>query len=946
MGGGTLEVDQALIGRDAELGDLCRALASPGGFVLVSGEGGIGKTRLVRVAAGLAHDEGRPVVWARPEQVTRPGPFALILDLVENLAGQNDSSVAAEARALSVQLLEPGAGTADALPVRRIAAQLRGLLTQLGHRPVAVFEDLHVADELSHAVIVHLARSAPDDGHFLIGTYRPEELGAADELERFLGVIAKERLAASIVVDPLDREESARLAQGVLGDAAGAGQVEWIARTAEGVPFFIEELAAAYLRTGSVAGVPDTISRAVLARGQRLGAVARQVVSSAALASGPIDPDVLAAACELDPGTVARALSEAARAGLVEDRGERLAFRHALVREAIVADLVSVEAQELHRRLAAAIERVHADQLGLHAKALAHHWYSGRERERAWKYAILAGDRALALAATHDARLAFELAVACTDVASPEAMTGLAEVDVREGRPGDAEELFRRAAGAFIGEGRAVEAGKALSRVAWVQTVGQRYEDATATLDEALDLVKDGEHLAERARFLAQKGRVVQAGSADERRGYLEEADEIAQRISDHGLRADCLDGLSWLAYETRDGSAALSLGAAACAEALLTDSAEVIGRTHNNLSLMLAFRGDPDRGLGYLSVARERLARSFGSLGVSVIDLSEAITRWRMGQPNQVERLVARREVAWTHWRSYTRILQAWSAFHAGDRIRAFGIVQKYREEIGWAPAPDLDASGLDEESSDALLCELLVRLEDGDAEVAGRAAAALAYKRGGAPEEHVLASTLAARAALLAGDQEMAERAIAETHEVLEDLHAPYFGAMALELEARLVHLRNDAPRAIETARAAAETFGSCSNVVDRARCLRLAGELLGPTSKDEAIEALRSARDLAMEAGSHLEIARTEAAQRALGVRPRAGRPKKGAEGAGGLSTREEEIAALVAAGATNADIAARLFLSERTVQDHITHALRKLGLSGRAGLAAWAVKQGIV
>jgi len=113
-----------------------------------------------------------------------------------------------------------------------------------------------------------------------------------------------------------------------------------------------------------------------------------------------------------------------------------------------------------------------------------------------------------------------------------------------------------------------------------------------------------------------------------------------------------------------------------------------------------------------------------------------------------------------------------------------------------------------------------------------------------------------------------------------------------------------------------------------------------------RTEAVRRLAEARELAFEAGATAEVNRIEARMRELGARPRAGRPKGPRRPEGSLSAREEEVVALVAAGSSNAEVAARLFLSERTVQDHISNAQRRLGLNGRAALAAWAAKQGLV
>jgi DNA-binding NarL/FixJ family response regulator len=117
--------------------------------------------------------------------------------------------------------------------------------------------------------------------------------------------------------------------------------------------------------------------------------------------------------------------------------------------------------------------------------------------------------------------------------------------------------------------------------------------------------------------------------------------------------------------------------------------------------------------------------------------------------------------------------------------------------------------------------------------------------------------------------------------------------------------------------------------------------------PEDRAEAEQLLTQARDLAAEAGASVEMNRAEAVLRGMGIRPRAGRPSRSEEARpGGLSPREMEIVQLVAAGEANAAIAARLFLSKRTVQDHISNAITKLELPSRAALASWAAKQGMV
>src|SRR5438067_1544725 len=126
------------------------ALLGQGGFVLVAGEAGIGKSRLLREFATRAEEEGHSTVWGRPESVSGPGPYSLVLDLLDDV-----SSIARrgadEARELAAVIADSSSTGADA-PARTIAARLRGIFSQLGLCPAVMIEDLQGADELSQAV--------------------------------------------------------------------------------------------------------------------------------------------------------------------------------------------------------------------------------------------------------------------------------------------------------------------------------------------------------------------------------------------------------------------------------------------------------------------------------------------------------------------------------------------------------------------------------------------------------------------------------------------------------------------------------------------------------------------------------------------------------------------------------------------------------------------------
>src|SRR5688572_15836631 len=133
-----------LVGRQRELSALRNLLDAEGGVAIVSGEAGIGKSRLVREFASEASQRGggRIVLWARPEEVAQPGPYALIVDLLESIAERGSAAVKTEVRALVSELTRTDAdGQRPAPAPRAVAAEVRGLVAQLGKPPLIVLED-------------------------------------------------------------------------------------------------------------------------------------------------------------------------------------------------------------------------------------------------------------------------------------------------------------------------------------------------------------------------------------------------------------------------------------------------------------------------------------------------------------------------------------------------------------------------------------------------------------------------------------------------------------------------------------------------------------------------------------------------------------------------------------------------------------------------------------
>jgi DNA-binding NarL/FixJ family response regulator len=253
-------------------------------------------------------------------------------------------------------------------------------------------------------------------------------------------------------------------------------------------------------------------------------------------------------------------------------------------------------------------------------------------------------------------------------------------------------------------------------------------------------------------------------------------------------------------------------------------------------------------------------------------------------------------------------------------------------------------ESAGFHPEASQMLHAELLLLLakEQPDEAIAvARAVVAMDEK---ASEKFDLGFSriLLARALIIANERMRALEVVNQVEDLLHAAPYPYLRSCTLELRGVIDAAGNGAQQLLE----AADAFSVVLNFSDRARCLRIAGERLTQGGlADEAIAQLRSARDLAESSGARTELNRIDSLLRGLGIRPRVGRPRRSKDDKS-LSPREAEIVALVAEGASNAEIGHRLFLSDRTIQDHIGHALKKLGLTSRAALASWAAKQGMV
>ncbi len=534
------------IGRQAELQTLTEAARRAGEgeptVVLVGGEAGIGKTRLIdefsaqAVAGGtlilqggcVSLGDGGGLPFAPFVQALRRLPAVLAggaLDGIDIEALRSPATV--ELGRLMPEFGRPTAADAGdfARPEwvqARIFEGLLALLRDLGERApvVCILEDLHWADGSTRDVVDFLARNIRAERLVVVGTYRSDELHRRHPLRPWLSEMDRLPRVRRLELSPFGRTELGAQVESILGHAPEAALLEAIGRRAEGNPFFIEELLAAgdgAIRPAS--RLPDTLRDVLLSRVATVSEEAQRVLRMAAVDGRSVEPGLLAEVAAQPESELEEPLREALAAQLLvsdADGAGTYRFRHALLAEAVYDDLLPSERRRLHAAYAAALDARAvpdgAEGASLLA-ALAHHATSAHEPVRALRAWIAAARAASQAYAFAESVRAFERAIDLWDaVPADDRPSGMDPVQLYHeaslaamvgSRPDWALELSRAAVN-LVDRVREPErwaaASERLARAAWV---AGSPEDGAAVL-EATAVAMEGEGPSPaRARVLA-----------------------------------------------------------------------------------------------------------------------------------------------------------------------------------------------------------------------------------------------------------------------------------------------------------------------------------------------------------------------------------------------------------------------------------------------------------
>jgi DNA-binding CsgD family transcriptional regulator/tetratricopeptide (TPR) repeat protein len=932
--------------RELELLDACldRAAAGTLQAVLVEGEAGIGKTRLLDTVLRQAGERGFRVFLGRTDEVERARPFGALVEALGCIAGAGEPRRAEIGRLLTGDL---GTGREPIEPTRDPGLQFRlvdafvDLVEELALAApiVLALEDLHWSDSSTLLTVRALGRRLTSLPVALLGTLRP--LPRVPELEGVVDLLTRDG-ARHLILEGLDEQAVAALVADLVRVEPSATLLAEVA-DAGGNPFFVIELLRALGEEGAIEVVdgraevgehslPPSLRLRILRRLSFLSPETLHFLQVAsALGSTFTLGDVATVIGRTMPSLIG-SISEAIRSGILQEREERLGFRHALIRDAIYENLPKDVRSRLHleagRRLAAAgapALRV-ADQFALGAankdtEAVA--WLRRAVRETASRDPVIA----IGLL-----RRAIELLPADARGKHDELRAELAVLLAYAGRPAEAETVVHEVLAAPHDTSLEGSLRTALVQALFAEG---RWADVVSEVEAAQRHPHVGER--DRGRLLAEKALArIWSGDLDGATADAEEAIRLGKLVNDPVAVCFGLGHLSVVADQRGDFSKGLELAREGVEVATRADTADA-ERRHPHIALGMALvAADRLREAGATLEEGRRLGEQAGTAwDLPLYHVMLALPLYHLGEWDdavaEIEAgLALADEVGSGLGRVTALSLLGDIAVHRNDLHAAeksieaaTAIVQRLGPQwgMGWltlARAHLLDAAG-DADGAFAILRE---------AWEAATAAAGI--------ESALRTGPTLARAAARGGNDELV-RAVASAMESMAGRAAvPYAEGGALLCRALTDHDGDIALQAVEAYRASERAPEIAAACEDAGRLLGVGGQ--AADLFDMAIatyERLGAARD----------AARVLATMRELRIgRKRRGARKRPASGWEALTPSELEVVRLATEGLTNPEIGQRLFISRRTVQTHLAHAFRKLDISSRVELAAEAGRRG--
>ncbi|GAA0621568.1 helix-turn-helix transcriptional regulator [Kutzneria viridogrisea] len=965
-----------LVGRRAELDRLHAALTAAGtgqaGAVLISGDAGVGKSRLLAELVEHARSRGMAVLTGRCLDVGEVGlPY---LPFVEALSGLDEEHAQSLRQRPVLGRLLPGLAAPDgrtgadqAMEQLRLFDAVHGLLGELaGERGLLLaLEDLHWADASTRDLVRFLLSRLDAQRVLVLATYRAEDLHRRHPLRPVLAELSRLSTVDRIELAPFDEAEAGAFVSALTDGALPEQAVRGIVERSEGNAFFCEELTAVY---GAGGGVPTGLAELLLARVERLSQPARRVIRVAAGAGRSVAHTTLHAVSGLPEAELEEALQESVQHNVLVSDRDGYAFRHALLRETVYGDLLPGERVRVHAGYARVAEAEGA------SAALAHHSMRSHDLPTALVASVRAANQASEMRAPSEALRHLEQALQLWDVVpDPELLTGSAELSLlwtasvmasAAGEPERAAAYARtavaKADATAAPESRAYARHQLATTLLPLNVYGS---EVSTVVDEAWELVRDRPPSAARAKVLALRARVwvwtAEHGlTVDELRVCAEAALADARRVGASAVEADATITLAVFAeWEGRTGEA-IQLCQRAIRRAVGIGAYQVEYRARLNMSINLFFQ--------------DRIAESVAELELACRRAGEIGLPWADGGVR------ARCGLAWVRfligdWAGARAAAQVTEAPPlAAARVRASTLCVLAAQ--GEFEQLDATVRGLEEHSRDALtrtttaIAAAEAALWRNEPERAvERAREAMNWLAAQARMEvpnalwiaciGVSAMADVAERARRRRDHATLDRAVSAGEQFLTmpQLHSHWPTDGHLSFEQRAPEARAMKARvAAETSRLHGHDEPALWQVaVHEARRMpywralaqwRLATALLARGDRPQAVQVLRQAHDTAVDLGTEpLRAAITALAKRARITLSEQEAPP---EPPSTLTPRERSVLELVANGLTNRQVGAQLYISEKTASVHLSRVMAKLGASSRTEAVSLAYDRGLL